>query len=187
MSTLNQAIQDSTEILDAFDTPHVFRRTVHFPSIPPLSAAYFTVVIERSRLPDIYEEVTRWGYYVPEPLRSSWLEDKESASGVAFCRELGSRNISIDFFFADTAGQKELIAHRGREPFEGISVWQVGQDDELLLKLTECRYNVADIRCRLRHEAGLNLSYLREWAERLGLLDKFELALQDDDNSELED
>lgn len=174
MSDLSRVIRDVTAMFEALDISAVFTETGVGASMPPLSFANFTAVLERTRLPDIYEEITKRGYSVHPLLRRHWFTNSEG-SCVQFGCEGEKGNIVVGLSLAESAGQRELIERRQLQLYEGFRVWRLDSNDEILLRLTEYRCVGHDVR-KLN---GQDLTYVRQWAQDLGVLDRLELAIRD--------
>ena len=172
MSDLHQVIRETTEILDAHDILQVFRGAGHFASIPPMSVAYFTAALEQSQLAELYRVITKHGYSVEEPLAKRWFEDGPVV-------QFGCDRFSVAIFRTAGVTQSELLAHRHWELYEGFFVWRLDAKDDILLRLAQGRDQIGHIGHDLRRRCGAELAYIRQWAQRLGVLDRLELAICD--------
>ncbi len=183
MSDLNQAIRDMTGMFESLDIPYVVMGGIAARAYGLPRATYdvdFTAAIERNRLPDVYRAVIALGYSVSELYQQGWIDKVGDMPLVKFRLYVEGNGIDVDVFLAESAYQKSVLARRCREDIDGITAWLVSPEDLILLKLMASRpRDIADIGDVLFTQGQLDLDYLREWAQRMGLLEKLETALRD--------
>jgi hypothetical protein len=93
---------------------------------------------------------------------------------------LEGRGIDIDVFLAESPFQEQLLARCRPEMVDDQTVSLVSPEDLILLKLIAHRpRDIGDIGDVLFTQGTLDLSYMRNWATKLGVLDRLEKALSD--------
>ena len=137
-----------------------------------------TLMIERDRLPGLYDEIEREGYTVPEEYRTGWIDNVGGMPFVRFRLYVEANAIDVDLFLAETAFQRELIQRRQRETLDGHDIWIVTAEDLILLKLIANRpRDLLDIQdVRFMH-GQLDEDHLRMWADRLNIRDRLDAIL----------
>ncbi len=137
-----------------------------------------TLMIERERLPALYDEIEREGYTVPEEYRTGWIDNVGGMPFVRFRLYVESNAIDVDLFLAETAFQRELIHRRQRETLDDHDIWIVTAEDLILLKLIANRpRDLLDIQdVRFMH-GELDEDHLRTWADRLQIRDRLDAVL----------
>ncbi len=140
----------------------------------------FTLAIDRDRLPALFQAVTGMGYTVPEEYCQGWVDRVAGMPLVKFRLYLEGKGIDIDIFLAESSFQRQLLARRRNQPLDGLAVWFVSPEDLILLKLLAGRpRDMADVGDILFTQGRLDESYMRLWAESLGVLPRLEQALAD--------
>jgi hypothetical protein len=86
--------------------------------------------------------------------------------------------IDIDVFLAESKYQASLLARRRWMKLNGIEAWLVSPEDLVLLKLMANRpRDLVDVGDVLFVQGQLDIAYMREWADALGIQDRLETAL----------
>jgi len=183
MSNLNQVIREMTGMFDALGIHYVVMggiaaRAYGLPR--PTYDLDFTASISRDRLPEVYHAVRNLGYSVSEPYLQGWVDSVGEMPLVKLRLFVEGNGIDVDVFLAESAFQESVVARRRQAIVDGNQVWLVSPEDLILLKLIAYRpRDIGDIGDVLFTQGQLDLTYLRDWAEQLGLLDRLELALRD--------
>lgn len=139
-----------------------------------------TIAIERSRLMELYQAVTALGYTVPEEYTKGWTDQIAGMPLVRFRLNLEGRTVDVDVFLAESAFQEELLTRRRQAAVDDRPVWLVSPDDLVLLKLIAGRpRDLLDVGDVLFTQGQLDTVYMRNWAAKLGVLDRLEKALSD--------
>ena len=174
MRDLAQALRDFVLLFEGMDIPYAVMGgiAVRIYGIPrPTHDIDFTLALDRNRLPDLYEAVRALGYTVPEQYASGWVDNVAGLPLVRVRLYLEGRGVDIDIFLAESRFQEQLLARRRREQLDELSVWFVSPEDLILLKLLARRpRDLADIGDILFTQGQLDESYMRHWAQELGIL-----------------
>ncbi len=183
MTDLAQAVGDLTALFERMELLYAVMGgiAVRAYGIPrPTYDVDFTVNIDRSRLPDLYQAVAELGYTVPEPYLQGWVDQVKGLPVVKFRLYLQARGVDIDVFLAESPYQRAVLDRRRCETVEGRTVWLVSPEDLVLLKLFAGRpRDLADIGDVLFTQGQLDFPYMRRWASQLGVLDALERVLTD--------
>lgn len=183
MGPLPSALRDVIGLFDDFGTDYVLMgglaaRALGIPR--PTYDIDFTIAIEREKLPDLYGRLDEAGYTVPEPYWNGWVDEVSGLPLVRFRLYLEGLGIDVDIFLAETEYQEEVLRRRVRADAEGLLVWLVTPEDLILLKLMANRpRDFADILDVRFMQSDLDETYMRRWAEQLGITDRLERALSE--------
>lgn len=141
----------------------------------------FTVAIERQDLPDFYQTLRGLGHTVPEVYQSGWV-DRVAGMPVVKSRLFSEgRGIDVDIFLAESRFQQQLLARRRRHQLDDLAIWFVSPEDLILLKLLSHRpRDMADIGDVRFTQGQLDETYVRHWAQQLGVLKEWERVLSED-------
>ncbi len=138
----------------------------------------FTLALDRSRLPELYNALEEQDYAIPEPYRSGWVDEVKGMHLVKLKRYIGGRAIDVDLFLAESAYQDEILLRRRLADVEGRQLWLASPEDLVLLKLVAGRprdlIDVADV---FFTQGQLDVQYMRNWAEKLGIEKELEHAI----------
>lgn len=141
----------------------------------------FTLSLDRRRLPELYSELETCEYSIPEPYRKGWVDQLSEAVPlklVKLKRYVGEHAIDVDLFLAETPFQAEVLKRRRLADVEGRQLWLASPEDLVLLKLVADRprdwIDIADV---FFTQGRLDETYMRRWAEELGVASKLEQAL----------
>jgi hypothetical protein len=182
MSELGKALEDFTRLFNELSIPYVVMGgiAVRVYGIPrPTYDIDITIAIGRPRLPALYDAIRQIGYFIPESYEQGWVDQVAGMPLVKARLYLGERGVDIDLFLAESQYQQQLLVRRRQEAFGESSVWLVSPEDLVLLKLLAHRpRDLADIGDILFTQGQLEETYMRHWAERLGVLDGLEEVLK---------
>ncbi len=182
MKDLAQALRDFVALFEGMGTRYAVMGgiAVRIYGIPrPTHDIDFTLALDRSRLPDLYEAARSLGYTVPEEYAAGWVDQVASLPLIKVRLYLEGRGIDIDIFLAESPFQEQLLTRRRCEHVDDFPVWFVSPEDLVLLKLLAHRpRDLADIGDILFIQGQLDESYMRHWAEQLGVLQKLEEVLR---------
>ncbi len=181
MSDLPRAVDDFVRLFEQFGVAYVVMGGLAVRSYGIPRATYdvdFTAAIDRTRLPEFYRAVRELGYTVPEPYLTGWVDRVAGMPVVKVRLWLEGRGVDVDIFLAESAYQDEVLARRVRQESEGRAVWMVSPEDLVLLKLLAHRpRDIADVGDILFTQGRLDETYLRRWANSLGVPEELERAL----------
>ena len=130
----------------------------------------FTILLDRSRLPQLYAAAEEAGFTVPEHYRGGWIDSVAEMPLVKFRLYLAGHGIDVDIFLAESDYQRELMRRRVQHSVAGAPAWFISAEDLILLKLIANRpRDRADIDDLLLARSELDELYLRRWAGPLGV------------------
>lgn len=181
MNPLLDVLEDVVQLLDGSGIPYAVMGglAVRVYGIPrPTYDIDFTVAVPRDRLLSLYSALTDLGYTIPDEYRSGWVHSVAGLPLIKFRTFVGTRGIDIDVFLAETPYQEEVISRRRLNTINGFSAWLVSPEDLILLKLISFRprdqADIGDVRFT---QGPLDESYMRHWADQLGILERLEQVL----------
>jgi predicted nucleotidyltransferase len=181
MTDLVQAIKALTVLFDEMGLQYAVMGgfAVRVYAIPrPTYDLDFTVAIDSTVLPQLFEAVKKLGCMVPDEYERGWTDRVGGMPVIKFRQYLEGQGIDIDVFLAENEFQLQLLARRRREHVNGFSTWVVTAEDLILLKLLAGRSrDILDVGDILFTQGALDLEYLRRWAGVLHVGDRLEGAL----------
>jgi len=181
MTDLGRSLRDCALLFERLETPYAVMGglAVRVYGIPrPTYDLDFTVAIGRDRLPELYQSLRALGFTIPEAYAAGWVDRVAGMPVVKARLYLEGYGVDVDMFLAESPFQQELLARRRREQVEDAPIWVVSPEDLILLKLLSHRpRDVADIGDILFTQGQLDQTYMRHWADQLGVLDKLEQVL----------
>jgi hypothetical protein len=181
MNDLTRALGDLTNLFDRLKSPYVLMGglAVRVYGIPrPTYDVDFTVAMPRPSLDEFYRQARALGYTVPEQYAAGWVDTVAGMPVVKLRLFLEGRGVDVDVFLAESNFQRELLLRRRQDRVDEMVVWLVSPEDLILLKLLASRpRDLADIADILFTQGQLDESYLRRWAEQLGVLDDLNAVL----------
>jgi hypothetical protein len=183
MTELDRALRDIVSLFERREIPYVLMGglTVRVYGIPrPTYDIDFTLAIPRPSLPEFYRTLQELGYTVPEAYLTGRL-DSVAGMPVVKIRFFGIESgVDVDFFLAESEYQHQVLSRRKREKIDDFDVWIVSPEDLILLKLISRRpRDIADIGDILFTQGQLDNTYMRSWANKLGIGEHLEQALAD--------
>uniref|UniRef100_A0A7C2K007 Nucleotidyltransferase family protein n=1 Tax=Schlesneria paludicola TaxID=360056 RepID=A0A7C2K007_9PLAN len=178
MKDLTDALYEFSDLFQRIGVPYVVMGglAVRLYGLPrPTYDLDYTILLSRGQLPDLYDRAEELGYTVAPPYRAGWIDEVAGLPLVKFGLYVQGKIIDIDVFLAETDYQREVLARRRREEVEEHSVWVVSPEDLILLKALanppRDRLDIGDVRFM---QGNLDETYLRQWAGRLQIADRFE-------------
>jgi predicted nucleotidyltransferase len=181
MKDVDEALQDAVEVLERLGVPYAIMGglAVRIWSIP---RATRDVDVTISASPDDVKQLAaafeKLGYTTPEVHAKGWTDQVADMPLIKFRWYVPGGDLDIDVFIADTPYQHAYMERRQRAQSQGLDMWVVSAEDLVLLKLVAARprdmIDVADV---LFMQGQLDENYMRQWAQRLGVLDSLERAL----------
>lgn len=185
MNELNDALRRIAELFHSMEIPYVLMGgiAVRAYGIPrPTYDVDFTAAVARKRLPELFRRIEERGFTIPEEYLSGWVDRVAGFPLVKFRSYLGENSLDIDVFLAESAFQHSVISRGRQEDIESFLVRMVTPEDSVLLKLIASRpRDLADIADVLFVQGQLDEAYLRHWAAELGVLDRLEQALKNNE------
>lgn len=140
----------------------------------------FTVAADESTIQRLVTTLDERGYSMPPSQSAGWTDLVREMPVVKFQWFVDGKPIDIDVFLAETPFQKSLLSRRQRHGTEELEAWFVSVEDLILLKLLAGRRkDQVDIQDILLVQGPLDETYLRDWADRLGVRRELEAALME--------
>jgi len=117
------------------------------------------------------------GYSVDEPHLRGFVDHLQGLSKIAMSVPTGDRWVPVDVFLSGSEYQRTAFARRRGHETDLGPLWLISTEDLLLHKLLADRpRDRADIADLLLVTGPLDETYLRKWAERLGVSERLEEA-----------
>ncbi|MDZ4687542.1 MAG: nucleotidyltransferase [Planctomycetaceae bacterium] len=178
MSELIRSLEEVTAAFDRLTIPYAVMGglAVRAHGLPrPTYDVDFTIAIERPELPGLMDELEDMGYTVPEIYRSGWVDRVAEMPLFKFCLMIGGNSIAVDVFLAETDFLRSALQRRLRAEIDGVTVNVVSPEDLILLKMIARRpRDIGDIIDVRFAQGDLDETYLREWAGRLKIAERFD-------------
>jgi hypothetical protein len=138
------------------------------------------VAASEEALGELLRALETGGFDVPEEHKRGWTDSVAGIRKVKAARFEGTTLWDVDLFLVRGSFLESALLRRRSVPFCGEPAWFVAPEDLILLKLiAHRRKDQLDVEEILKVSggqdlAGLDLGYLRSWAERLGVLERLE-------------
>lgn len=149
-------------------------------SIPrPTHDVDLTILIDRSKLPELYQSLEHLGHTIPESYRRGWVDEVAGMPLIKVRTYVNeSTGVDIDMFLAETSFQRSYLARRVEVAVKDKKLWVVTPEDLILLKLLASRpRDILDVADILFTQGQLDETYMRHWASELEINDRLTKAL----------
>lgn len=121
------------------------------------------------------QRASQEGYSVDEPHLRGFVDHLQGLAKLAMSIPAGDRWIPVDVFLCGSEYQRKAFLRRKKYETDLGPLWLISPEDLVLHKLISNRpRDRADIADLLLVAGPLDEAYLREWAKRLGILDRLE-------------
>lgn len=171
LDELHDPLRDFVDVFERLDIPYALigGLAVGVHGIPrPTHDIDFTITMDRSRLPEFFLAVNELGYDVPQEFVTGWVDQVAGLALVRARQWIQGKAIDVDLFLAECQFQESLMQRRVEATVDGI----------ILLKLLASRpRDIGDVQDILFVQGQLDESYLRHWADELGVRPQLEKAL----------
>jgi len=138
----------------------------------------FALSIDRDDLGRMFDAAEELGYHVPVAYRSGWVDSVAGMPIVKLGMRIGDQGMDIDVFLVEGEFLRSVLARRSRHDIGGLEMWLVSPEDLIVLKAAAYRdRDKSDIQDVLFMQGELDRDYMRDWAERLGILAQLNQAL----------
>lgn len=181
MSDLTDALWTALDVLDELEIRYVIMGglAVRVYGVPrPTYDVDFTISLDRSELPRLYDALEQAAFTVPDQFRAGWVDEVAGLPLVKFRLYQQGWGTDLDVFLAETPFQHRVLDRRVSATVGGRDVWVVTPEDLILLKLIANRprdyIDIADVRFM---QGELDEAYLREWAAKINVADRLEQVL----------
>lgn len=139
----------------------------------------FTIDVAGDQLSALYNAAENAGFHVPVAYRSGWIDRVAGMPIVKLGMKLGNLGIDVDVFIAECEYQHSMLSRRIESEIEGHRIWLVSAEDLIVLKAIAYRdRDKSDIQDVLFMQGQLDTSYMRHWADQMGVLENLEEALR---------
>ena len=139
----------------------------------PTFDADIAVAVEGEALQGLFTALEAAGFDTPPEHRTGFLDNVGGFSKARVTRLVGGHVWSTDLFLVQGALLKSALARARRAMIGQRQVRVMAPEDIILLKLiAHRRKDLADVEEIVAVCVGLDVGYLREWAAKLGILDR---------------
>lgn len=181
MTDLTAALYDIVDVLEDLHIPYVVMGgiAVRVHGIPrPTHDVDFTISLPRASLPQFFANATAKGFTVPEAYETGWVDQVAGMPLVKLRIYLESHGVDVDVFLAESNFQRSLLSRRQSHDYEGRAIAFVSPEDLILLKLVANRpRDLIDVGDVLFVQGQLDETYLRSWADELGVRSQLDKVL----------
>ncbi|MEX2091852.1 MAG: nucleotidyltransferase [Pirellulales bacterium] len=137
-----------------------------------------TIVLERQRLPELFDRLRDYDFAIPEAYETGWVDRIKDMPLLKLRRYIRGESLDVDLFIAESEFQAEVIKRRSRVDADGRILWVVSPEDLVLLKLLAGRpRDLGDVADVLFMQGKLDDVYMRRWARELGIGEQLKTAL----------
>jgi len=138
------------------------------------------ISVESEDFLPIFAALEKVGFEIPEPYLHGWVDRVKEMPVVKTKFYVAGRGIDVDLFLVESEFQKSIMARRIAVEVTDRKYWIATPEDLVLLKLLanrpRDRLDVADL---FFITSQLDLTYLRNWADRLQIRDKLEAIMKE--------
>jgi hypothetical protein len=123
------------------------------------------------------QQAAKEGFSVEEPHLRGFVDHLKGLAKIAMSVPAGDRWVPVDVFLSGSEYQRAAFSRRRRLDTDLGPLWLVSPEDLFLHKLIANRpRDRADVADLLLVTGPMDETYLRRWAERLGISDRLEEA-----------
>jgi hypothetical protein len=143
MNHLEGVFHDFVRLFERLNVPYAVMGglAVRAHGIPrPTYDVDLTILVDRSNLGPIIEEIRQLGYDVPEPCDKGWVDEVSGLPFIKAATYIEGRSLVADIFLAATEFLRSLISRRMKDRVNGFEAWLVTPEDLILLKLISNRH-----------------------------------------------
>lgn len=141
-----------------------------------------TIAADQEQIQTLFAEAEQTGYSVPDAYKSGWIDRIAEMPVVKLRTWLeDGKGIDVDLFITESAFQESLMNRCIDWEFEDRQLTVVSPEDLVLLKLLANRpRDIGDVQDIMFMQGQFDETYLRHWATELGIADRLEKVLQED-------
>jgi len=141
------------------------------------------IVLERTRLPELFDRLREHDFVVPDVYESGWVDQVKGMPLLKLRRYIRDESLDVDLFLAESKFLSEVMRRRFPADAEGRILWVVSPEDLVLLKLLAGRpRDLGDVADVFFMQGDLDEVYLRNWASALGISEHLQKALDERSN-----
>lgn len=181
MTDLTEALFDIVDVLEELHAAYAIMGgiAVRVHGIPrPTHDVDFTMAVPRTTLPSFFQKAIAKGFTVPEAYESGCVDQVAGMPLVKLRMYLESHGVDVDMFLAESEFQQSLLTRRQTQDYAGRAICFVTPEDLILLKLIANRpRDLIDVGDILFVQGRLDESYMRKWADELGVRQQLEASL----------
>jgi hypothetical protein len=181
MTNLAETLHSLIALLDRLSIPYAVMGgiAVRAYGVPrPTYDVDLTIVVDRERLPQLFEQLREIHYAIPEPYETGWVDELKGLKLLKLRRYVGTESLDVDLFLAESEFQTNVMARRSGAEAEGRTIWLVSAEDLVLFKLLAGRpRDLGDVTDVLFMQGNLDVEYMQRWAHELGVAAELEKAL----------
>jgi predicted nucleotidyltransferase len=136
------------------------------------------IVLERDRLPELFQRLRGCDFAVPEVYETGWVDRIKDMPLLKLRRYIRDGSLDVDLFLAESEFLAEVMKRRTSLDAEGRMLWVVSPEDLVLLKLLAGRpRDLGDVADVLFMQGKLDEAYMQRWAAELGIGTELDRAL----------
>jgi len=138
------------------------------------------ISLARDQLTGLFDAISKLGYDVDDMYQGGWTDMVAGMPLVKAKTFVDGRTLVADLFLAETPFQASLMTRKQLLPVNGFEAWVASPEDIILLKLMASRHrDLGDVQDIFFMQGQLDEAYLQKWAEKLGVADSLQQALQE--------
>jgi hypothetical protein len=181
MKNVTDSLHTLVELLDQLSIEYAVMGGFAVHGVPrPTYDIDTAIVVERSRLPELFDRLRDYGFAIPEVYETGWVDRVKDLPLLKLKRYIRNESLDVDLFLVESEFLAEVMKRRSRLDADGRVMWVVSPEDLVLFKLLAGRArdwgDVADV---LFIQGSLDEAYMRRWARKLGISEQLEKTLAD--------
>jgi len=146
----------------------------------PTYDADLAVAVTEDRVAALLDALEAGDFNVPDEHRKGFFDRLAGTLKFKITRFEGHTVWQVDFFLVRGAFLESAIARRKRTRLSGQEVWVLAPEDLILLKLLAYRRkDQLDVEEILKVAKDVDVAYLRQWADFLGVTSRLEEFLRE--------